>query len=219
VQRHAGPARTHRHSNHPHRVLITRLADGARALPNILCLQALGCNGSSRPLGAMEDGVQRRPPASALAAGAPTRKRSTEKCNHRPMERQTRRRGHAPTVNILAPAIISANFIFLNCNILLQLHTRHDAHDRAAGQRVGRAGVPPGAGPLHSPDTVARPGDNSGCLRKSERVGLVVARSNAVKGRGERWRRSAIGGGRRSLPTVACVWVARSSLPGECVDC
>ena len=88
----------------------------------------------------MEDGVQRRPPASALAAGAPTRKRSTEKCNHRPMERQTRRRGHAPTVNILAPAIISANFIFLNCNILLQLHTRH-AHDRAAGQRVGRAGV------------------------------------------------------------------------------
>jgi hypothetical protein len=88
------------------------LADGARALPSGRCLQlqALGCNG--------QVGIQRKPPANAVAAGTLTRKRSTEKCNHRPMERQTRRRQRAvtrcsaavsaPSVNILAP--VSANF-------------------------------------------------------------------------------------------------------------
>ena len=86
------------------------LANGARALPCGRCLQALGCNG--------QVGIQRKPPANAVAAGTPTRKKSTEKCNHRPMERQTRRRQRAvtrcsaavsaPSVNNIL-ALVSAN--------------------------------------------------------------------------------------------------------------
>jgi hypothetical protein len=198
VQRHAGPARTHRHSNHPHRVLITRLADGARALPNILCLQALGCNGSSRPLGAMEDGVQRRPPASALAAGAPTRKRSTEKCNHRPMERQTRRRGHAPTVNILAPAIISANFIFLNCNILLQRVMM--LMIALLGSAWAVLACPPAPGLCTRPTQWQDPGTTVGACGRASALGSWLPAAMQLRGGGRDGDGPLLAGGAEACP-------------------